>query len=114
MLPETDVARVRRWVDARNERLPPRAHGLIRFELDVDPRALTVYECRPPWPGSDGTEWTRFPVVRFRYAKATRAWTTYWRDRNSKFHRFPPIPSSPRIDELLAEVDADRTGIFWG
>jgi hypothetical protein len=38
----------------------------------------------------------------------------YWRDRNSKFHRFPPIPSSPRIVELLAEVDADRTGIFWG
>jgi hypothetical protein len=38
VLPETDVARVRRWVADRNERLPERARDQIRYELDVDPR----------------------------------------------------------------------------
>ncbi len=55
-LPETDVARVRRWVDARNERLPERAVGQIRYEMDVDPRAITILECRPPWREDFGPE----------------------------------------------------------
>ena len=36
------------------------------------------------------------------------------RDRNLKFHRFDPVPSSRRIEELIWAVDEDRTGIFWG
>jgi hypothetical protein len=114
MLPETDVARVRRWVDARNNRLPERARGQIRYELDVADRHLTVLECRPPWRSEYGPDWTRFPIVRFHYTKARREWSTYWRDRNLRFHRFDLIPPSGRVGDLLAAVDADSTGIFWG
>jgi hypothetical protein len=114
LLPETDVARVRRWVADRNSRIPERARDEIRYELDVDDRAVTVYECRPLWRPEYGPEWTRFPIVRFRYTKARREWTTYWRDRHLKFHRFPPIDPSEQIEVLLTAVDADRTGIFWG
>ncbi len=114
MLPETDVARVRRWVDAHNDRLPERARGQIRYELDVADRHVTVLECRPPWRPEHGPDWTRFPIVRFHYAKARREWSTYWRDRNLRFHQFDPIPPSARVDDLLAAVDADSTGIFWG
>lgn len=112
VLPETDVARVRRWVDARNDRLPERARGQIRYELDVADRHLTLYEGRPPWRPEYGPDWTRFPIVRFHYTKARREWATYWRDRNSRFHRFDPIPASRQIEELLDAVDADSTGIF--
>ena len=44
VLPETDVARIRRWVDVRNERLPERARGQIRYELDVGDRHVTLCE----------------------------------------------------------------------
>jgi len=27
-------------------------------------------------------EWTRFPIARLRYTKATRQWSLYWRDRH--------------------------------
>ncbi len=114
MLPETDVARVRGWVQARNDALPARARGEIRYELDVAERHLTVVECRPPWRPEPGTEWTRFPIVRFHYAKARRDWSTYYRDRNLTFHRYDPLAPSASIEELLAAVDADTTGIFWG
>ena len=33
-VPETDLARVRRWVDARNDRISPQATGQIRFEME--------------------------------------------------------------------------------
>ncbi|MCB1258230.1 MAG: hypothetical protein KDB26_14055 [Microthrixaceae bacterium] len=66
MLPETDLARIRRWVEARAARLPERARDQIRYEIDVDDRAVTILECRPPWRADFGTEWTRFPIARLR------------------------------------------------
>ncbi|GAC1312106.1 MAG: DUF3024 domain-containing protein [Acidimicrobiales bacterium] len=114
VLPEMDVARVRRWVDGRNERLPERARGQIRYELDVADRFVTLVECRPPWRPEYGPDWTRFPIVRFHYMSARREWATFWRDRNLKFHRFEPISRSRHIDSLLVAVDEDRSGIFWG
>ena len=85
-LPETDVARVRRWADARNGWLPDRAIGLIRYEVDVDDRAVTILECRPPWREDYGPEWSRFPIARLRYTKVRREWAILWRDRNSQEH----------------------------
>ncbi len=72
-LPETDLARIQRWIDARNDRLPERALGQIRYEMDVDARSVTIMECRPPWREDFGPEWTRFPVARLRYTKARQA-----------------------------------------
>lgn len=113
-LPETDLARIRRWLDARNDRLPPRAVDQLRYELDVDARSATVLECRPPWREDFGREWARFPVARLRYTRSRQEWTLYWRDRNLKFHRYDLADPSPDVEYLLAEVDADPTCIFWG
>ena len=35
-LPELDLARIRRFVDQRDERISPHAREQIRIELDVD------------------------------------------------------------------------------
>lgn len=113
-LPDTDVARARRWVDRRNADLPERARGEVRYEVDVADRHLTIIECRPPWRPEYGPEWSRFPIVRFRYTKSRREWATCWRDRNLGSHRYDPFPPSLSLDELLAAVEADRSGVFWG
>ncbi len=113
-LPETDLARIRRWIGARNDRLPPRAVDQIRYELDVDTRSVTILERRPPWREDFGAEWTRHPVARLRYTKARQEWTLYSRDRNLKFHRYDIADPSPDVESLLAEVDADPTCIFSG
>ena len=114
MLPETDIARVRRWVRARNDGLPERAVGLIRYEVDVDPRTLTVLECRPPWREDFGPDWSRRPAARLRFTKARNEWDLYWSDRNGKFHRYDRVQPTGNIERLLEEVDADPTCIFWG
>ena len=114
MIPENDLARLRRWVDARNADLPERARGLIRYELDVTDRTVTIVECRPPWRPEYGPEWTRFPIARLRYTKTRGEWSLYWRDRNLEFHEYDLVDPTPHVDDLLAEIERDPTAIFWG
>jgi Protein of unknown function (DUF3024) len=110
-LPETDVARVQRWCRAR---VPEHVRDQLRVEADVAQRHLTIVECRPPWREDLGPEWTRFPIARLRYTKATRQWSLYWRDRNLRFHEYDLVPPTESVEDLLAEVDRDPTAIFWG
>ena len=115
MLPETDLARIWRYVDRRNERIRPEARDQIRIELDVCDRAVTILECRPPWaPERMEPEWTRFPIARLRYTKIRKEWAIYWRDRNLRFHLYDLAEPSQNVDDLLAEIDSDPTCIFWG
>ena len=114
LIPERDLARIRRWVEARNSDLPEFAQGLIRYELDVTDRTVTILECRPPWRPDFGPEWTRFPIARLRYTRTRGEWSLYWRDRNLKFHEYDLVPPTPLVDDLIAEIERDPTSIFWG
>jgi hypothetical protein len=60
------------------------------------------------------SEWTSSPVARLRYVKAGGTWSLYWRDGNQRFHEYDQIAPSVRVADLLAELDRDPTGIFWG
>lgn len=114
MVPQFDLVRVQRWVDARNERIPDSARDLIRNDIDVTDRSITIVECRPPWNPDLGPEWTRSPVARLRYTRMSSEWSLYWIDRNSKSDEYHLIDPSTNVDVLLAEVDRDPTAIFWG
>ena len=102
---------MRRWCD---QRVPAHLRDQIRVECDLAPRHLTIVECRPSWDKDAGAEWTRFPIARLRYTKATGRWSLYWRDRNLRFHLYDRLAASPHVDEILQEIDRDPTGIFWG
>jgi hypothetical protein len=54
------------------------------------------------------------PIARLRYAKASKTWTLYWRDRNLRFRRYDRIEPSVNVGVLIDEIDCDPTGIFWG
>ena len=113
-LPELDLARIRRFVEQRNERIPPHARHQIRIEVDLDAGSATILECRPPWRPDYGAEWTRSPVARLRYTKSRREWALYWRDRNQRFHRYEIVDPTTSVEVLLGEIDRDPTCIFWG
>lgn len=112
MIPDLDLARVRNWLDGRNGTLPFDARDQIRFELDTSDRAITVFECRPGFV--DDEDWTRTAICRFRYTKVRSEWSLYWPDGHAKFHLYDQVDATPYIDQLLDEVSADPTGVFWG
>ena len=86
----------------------------MRLEVDETPRGLTILECRPPWPDTFASEWTRVPIARLTYSKQAGEWTLYYADRNSRFRRYWECGPTQHITELLEEVDADPTCIFCG
>lgn len=110
-LPEFDVAKVERYC---RQRVPAEALHQVRLEVDVTAAAVTIVERRAPWRPEDGPEWTSFPIARIRYSPTTRLWTLYWRDRNLRFYRYEPLDPTPSIDQVLDEITADPTAIFWG
>lgn len=73
---------------------------------------MTLIEHRVHY--KDKNLWTELPVAQFRLNERTRKWTLYWRDRNLRWHRFGYLRPSTNLKDLLAEVDRDQTGIFWG
>jgi len=110
-IPETELARVRRWCKAR---IPAQYRDQLRIELEQHGNALTVLECRPPWRADFGPEWSRHGIARLRYNASRGLWSLFWRDRNLRFHRYDLCTPSTHVDDLLAEIDRDATGIFWG
>lgn len=111
VLPGLDVAKIRRYGAAK---VPPEHHDEIRIEVDTRGWTVTILECRAPWREDFGPEWTRFPVARLKYDPAHEDWVLYWRDRNTRWHLYDLVKPARHVDALLAEIDADRTGIFWG
>jgi len=111
VLPDVDLARIRRYCDGR---VPVRLRDQIRIELEVHGRSVTILECRAPWTREIGPEWTRFPVARLRRVETRGVWMLDWRDRNLRWHRYDRVDPSPHLDPLLAEIESDPTGIFWG
>jgi hypothetical protein len=111
LVPELDLARIRRYCAGR---IPAHVAQLVRLEVDVDGRSVTILECRPPWSSDLGPAWTRFPIARLRFVTSRTEWTLYWHDRNSRYHRYLRIDPNRDVGALLAEIEADPTAIFWG
>jgi hypothetical protein len=111
VVPEIDIERVRRWAATR---VPVHLQDQIRIEVEVSDRAITILECHPPWSPQVGPEWSRLQVARLRYTKKRNEWSLYWSDRNSDFHVYDLVEPSTDIADLIAEIEADPTCIFWG
>jgi hypothetical protein len=111
VLPNPDVARIRALCD---QRVPDDARDQVRIELEEDKQSVTILECRPPWREDYGPEWTRSPIARLRYVSTTRRWTLYYRRHTGRWERYPLLGPTPRLDELLAEIDQDPICSFWG
>src|SRR5436309_7479802 len=107
--PEIDITRVRHHCQRR---VPSHARDQVRLETVVRGSAITIIERRTPWRDDVGPEWSRRKVAQLRYDHGT--WTLHSADRNGRWLSYPDLAPSPRLDDLLAEIDRDPAGAFWG
>jgi len=110
---ELELKRIDRTVGAlcRRDSRPEHAAEL-RFVYEVDGHTVSVYEERAPWDGVG--EWTRMGVARFRYARTGGSWTLYWMRRDLKWHVYDPDVTATDLASLVALVDRDEHGAFFG
>lgn len=75
--------------------------------------SVTIFENRAPWR-PEFTEWTSMPIAQLRYDEKAGKWTLYCADRNDRWHKYEGLLPTKDIDQILAEIDRDPTGIFCG
>lgn len=98
-----------------DSRIPEEHRDELRLECSRRGNSITLVERRPPWnPELMGTEWTSMKVAQIRYDPLSESWTLYCCDRNERWWPYDEIGPSTSVDPLLAEIDTDPTGIFWG
>ncbi len=112
-LPESE----KEWVTAVldrycDEKTPPHIRRQVCLKYRFDGNAVVLYEERPQFDRP--SQRIELKVARFRYFVGRRDWVLYWRDRNSRWHRYELVPPSKHFQDLLREVDDDPTCIFWG
>ncbi len=110
-IPEKAIALVATYCATK---VPSERDDEIRIEYRVRGRAITIYECRPPWSEDLGPDWTSMRICSFEWDPATRLWRLYSRDRNDRRLDYPFVGPTPDLTPLLRELDTDPTGIFWG
>jgi len=93
-------------------KIPPEFRDRLRLEVTWRGATATLSERRPYF--RDPERWTEHPVARFKYKDTEQLWLLYCRDQKQKWYLFEPMPSSPRLNRLIYEVECDKTGIFWG
>ena len=94
------------------ERVPEHARHQVRLSYKLWGNHVTLIEERIAFlePGV----WVDIPVAQFRFDPDDSLWRLYWSDRNNRWHAYWDVDPARDLEPLLAEVDEDPTGIFWG
>ena len=94
------------------QRSTARLSDYLRTVYVVKGHDVTVYEERSRW--NKPREWTSEGIVKFKYIKDQDVWTLYRMRQDLKWHLYEPLPESRTIERLVAEVDKDLHGAFFG
>lgn len=106
---ELDLARIRRWVEAR---VPVESQGDVRLEMGVRGANVTIFELRPPGCEEVGPDWSRRPLAQLR-STGYGFWLLLWQNRRDQWERYPLAPNATRdLDALLRELDEDSICVF--
>jgi hypothetical protein len=91
---------------------PPEYADELRTVYEVKGHTVTVYEERPPWDGVG--EWTRAGIARLRNYRSRREWRLYWMRQDLRWHLYDPDEMPADLDSLVAVIEADEHGAFFG
>jgi hypothetical protein len=83
-----------------------------RLEHSIRGDAITIVERRPPWQPGPDAEWSTLDVAQLRHDG--RFWMLYWRRASGRWERYAGMGTTADVARLLAEIDADPDGVFWG
>ena len=95
-------------------RVPQDLQAELRIECTRRGSSITIWERRPPWKPDPGSQWSETKVAQLRYEESAGTWSVHCSDSGGRWHLFDDVRPSRTVEPLLAVVDADPTGIFWG
>jgi hypothetical protein len=84
----------------------------IRVEQERRGRTVTIVERTAARDPATGDVWTRQPIAQLRLG-ADGTWSLFWRRHTGRWERYDETAVSD-IRLLLAQIDVDADGVFWG
>jgi DUF3024 family protein len=95
-------------------RTPSELADELRVEVVATTASLTIVERRAPWSPAIGHEWTRSEVASLRLDPRTLTWSLHWKRATGRWAPCDEVAPSSHIEPLLAAIDEDALGVFWG
>ena len=102
---------VARYVNSR--RPPPHVRPELDLGYRVSGQSIEIFEIRPVWRGAPGEKFEN-PVAKATYVKLHNTWKLYWQRADMKWHRYDPDVTIETLEEVLAVVERDEYGCFYG
>ncbi len=110
---ELELKRIDRTVgELCRRKTRPEYADQLRFECEIVGHTVSIWEVRPPWDGVG--EYTRVGVARLRFVRSRGEWQLYWMRRDLRWHRYDDTAPTPDLAALVAIVEADEYGAFFG
>ena len=113
-LSEFEIKRTEKLVGKFVESRRPEPH--IRERLDcsfrIKNQSVEIFSIRPQWDKPENK--IEEPVAKFTFVKTKKKWKLFWMRADLKWHSYQPLAESASLEKVLAEIDRDPHGCFWG
>ena len=90
----------------------PEIKDELSLEYTVDRHDVVIFERRRGYRPELGL--IESPIAKLKYVRGIGEWRLYWMRQDLKWHGYEPLPSSERLEELVAEIDEDSYACFFG
>jgi hypothetical protein len=90
---------------------PPTARHAAQLGYVLEPDRITLFEIRL-FCGVPGAT-RRVPFAQLRYRAARNEWQLLYADARMRWRRYRLLAASTSLIELLREIDADPSRLFW-
>ncbi len=110
---EIEIYKINKFVGALcKKRAPESIRDKLRYEYKIENQDVILFEIRPQW--NDPNEQTGMPCAKLKFVRSQNVWKLFWQRANMKWHAYGPLKSSRYLAELIAEIDTDPYGCFFG
>ena len=84
--------------------------GAVGFKLKG--HEVLLFTKRPHY--KDPTLEIELELAKFKFIRTTGLWKLFWYRANGRWQSYEPLSSAKQIEVLVAEVNRDPYGCFWG
>lgn len=94
------------------KRTPEQYKDELSFEYRIAGHDVLILEIRPMW--NNPQEKTELSVAKLKFNRTKNIWQLYWKRASGKWFKYGEHPESKDLSRLVAEVDQDSFGCFFG
>lgn len=91
---------------------PASLRDRVRLEYRVTRHDVVLYETRPAF--RDPSRWIEHGIAKLRFVRTAGEWRLFWQRASLNWQSYEPLASSHDIATLVAEIERDPHGCFFG